>query len=156
MGAPLYTLTPAVSAALSAGVARTILGIKSGATFGLVLKEWRVGFDGVTAGATPVLVELLRSTWATNSPGTASSAITPAQVGGRVLAHGITGGRDWTTEPTVLEQLEAVPFIHPQAGFIVQMPLGDEYDCDLAHGFVIRVTAPQAVNARGFLKWQRA
>lgn len=155
MSAPIYTVVTSAAVALVAATAKSIIGVKSGATFSVLLKQAAVMFDGVTAGAVPVLVELCSATFATNVPGTASTTRTPAQGSGRVLAHGVTAASAWTTEPTVLTVLEEL-LIHPQAGVIYQIPLGDEYDCGFGEGFVIRCTAPEAVNVRATLKWVRA
>lgn len=154
MSAPTYNVPTGGAVALAAAAAKTILGVKAHANSGLLLKQGSVFFDGVTAAAVPVLVELCYCTWATNGPGTASTSVTPVQVNGRVLTAGFTAGKAWTTEPTALTVLEE-KLIHPQAGEEYQIPLGDEYDCALAEGFAIRLTAPAIVNARGFLKVQR-
>lgn len=155
MGAPIYTARTSADVALAAATAKSILGIRSGAAFGLLLKDWRVAFDGVAANAEPVVVELCYCDWQSNVPGTASTSETPVQGSGRVLASGVTAARDWTSEPTALTVLESFPLLHPQAGGIIQLPLGDEYDCGLSDGFVVRCTAPSSVNARGFLKFSR-
>ena len=46
-----YSVVTSAVVALSAGVARSVLGIKSGAAFGLDLTYAEVSFDGVTASA---------------------------------------------------------------------------------------------------------
>ena len=88
--------------ALTASVARTILGVRAGTAFGIQVKKWAVGFDG-SAAAAGIGVELVSATFATNAPGTNSSSVTPEQIYGRTLAHGLTAARHWTTEPTVLD-----------------------------------------------------
>lgn len=155
MPAPLYSGVTGGAVALTAATAKTILGAKAHANSSLLLKEAFVSFDGVTANAVPVLVEACYCTWATNSPGTNSTSVTPLQVSGRVLTAGFTMGKTWTAEPTVLT-VGAELLVHPQAGVIYQIPLGDEWDCALGEGFAIRVTAPAAVNARGTIKVSRA
>lgn len=148
MGAPLYSIVTGGAVALSAATAKTVLGAKAHANSGLLLKEAFVSFDGITAAAVPVLVELVYATFATNAPGTASTSVTPAQLSGRVLTAGFTAGKTWTTEPTVLTVLKEV-LIHPSAGIVYQIPLGDEPDTALGEGLAIRVTAPATVNVRG-------
>lgn len=155
MSAPVYSSVTGAAVALVAATAKSILGVKANAASGVLLKEATVSFDGVTAGAVPVLVELCYATFATNGPGTSSTSVTPVQLGGRVLAHGVTAARAWTAEPTVLTVLTE-KLIHPQAGVIEQIPLGDEPDTAFAEGFVIRCTAPAVVNVRGTLKFGRA
>jgi hypothetical protein len=146
---PLYTVSSEGAVALSAGVAKSVIGIKTAADFGLDLVKLRVGFDGVTASAVPVLVQLMLATFATNGPGTNSTSTTPRQVGGRVIAHGISAAANWTTEPTVLTIVDELPLLTPAGGEIMyDYPLGDAPDCDLNQGFVLRCNAPAGVNVR--------
>jgi hypothetical protein len=150
MPAPLYSAITGGAIALTAATAKTVLGFKAHANSGLLLKKVKVGFDGVTASAVPVLVEVCYCTWATNSPGTNSTTVTSAQKNGRVLTAGFTAGKTWTAgnEPTTLTVLDEalVPAFMGVAWY--DIPLGDEYDCALAEGFAIRVTAPATVNVR--------
>lgn len=155
MTAPIYSIVTGGAVALSAGVAKTILGAKAHANSGLQLLAVKIGFDGVTASAVPVLIELCYATFATNSPGTASTSVTPAQKSGRVLAAGFTAGKTWTTEPTVLTVLDEW-LLTPNGGTaLVDLPLSTEYDTALAEGLVIRCTAPAIVNARATMDFQR-
>ena len=146
--APIYSIVTGGAVALTAATAKCILGAKAHANSGLELTKLRLGFDGVTASAVPVLVELGYCTFATNSPGTASTSVTPAQLSGRVLAAGFTAGKTWTTEPTVITVLEEW-LLTPNGGAAwIDVPLSTEYDSAFAEGFVLRLTAPAAVNAR--------
>lgn len=143
--------------ALSAATAKTVIGYKSHANFSASWHHVEVSFDGVTASAVPVLVELLYSTWATNSPGTNSTSTTVRQEYGRVLAAGSTSGKTWSAEPTTLTQMSAEFLLTPNGGVIVyDFPLGKEPDCALAEGFVVRCNAPATVNVRATQKWRRA
>lgn len=141
--------------ALAAATAKTIIGAKAHANSGLQLKGYEISFDGVTAADVPVLVEICYATFATNSPGTASTSTTVKQKYGRVLTAGFTAGKTWTTEPTTLTVFKEF-LLAPDKGFIAfQYPLGQEPDSALAEGFVIRCTAPAAVNVRGGLDLER-
>ena len=153
-----YSTSTEGAVALAAATAKSILGVKSHANFGLDLRALSVGFDGVSASAVPVLVELLYCTWATNSPGTASTLTTIRQNYGRVIAAGATAGKTWTTEPTVLTMVgdPGEFLLTPNAGLIViRFPPGEGADCALAEGFVIRCTAPAVVNVRASLAFER-
>ena len=151
-----YTIITTGAVALAAGVAKSILGVRSHANFGLSLTHAEVGFDGVTASAVPVLVELCYATFATNPPGTASTSVTAAQEYGRVLAVGATAAKTWTTEPTALTVL-VERLLTPNGGLVIyDWPLGREPDCALAEGWVLRCTAPAIVNVRATLKFRRA
>lgn len=154
-----YSAVTGAAVALSAAATRSVLGIKSGAAFGLDLTKVRYGFDGVTATHAPILVELCYATWATNAPGTNSTSLTPLQMYGRAVAHGVTAARAWTAgnEPTVLTVLEEEYL--PAAGgqLWYDMPLGTSPDCAVDHGFVLRMTTGSGVtvNARATMLWER-
>lgn len=155
MSAPIYSIVTGGAVALSAATAKSILGVKAHANSGIQVSALRIGFDGVTASAAPVLVELCYCTWATNSPGTNSTSVTPAQKSGRVLTAGFTAGKTWTTEPTALTVLDEW-LLTPNGGLaLIDIPLGNEYDSALAEGFVIRCTAPATVNVRATLDVSR-
>ena len=152
MGAPIYNAL--TTADVNFSTVKSIFGVKAHANSGLIVKSAWVEFQGIVATGEPVLVELCYATFATNSPGTNSTTETPVQTSGRVLTAGFTAGRNWTVEPTALTPFEA-HFIHPQAGIVYQIPLGDEPDCALAEGFVIRCTAAVAVDARAGMRVSR-
>lgn len=150
MAAPIYTVAAGADVALVATTAKSVLGWRAGASFALMLKMISITFDQSGSAAPtnePVLVELCTCTFATNAPGTNSTSETPAQWNGRVLTHGTTAASNWTAEPTVLT-VEDEWLIHPQSGMKEYYPLGDEPDTALNEGFVLRVTAPNAVNCR--------
>ena len=150
-----YTAVTGGAVALSAATAKSILGVKAHANSGIELKKYRVGFDGVTASAVPVLIELCYSTFATNSPGTNSTSVTPAQAYGRVISVQATAGKTWTTEPTVLTVVEEF-LLTPNGGLLFyDGPLGDTPDSAVSEGFVIRCTAPATVNVRATMWWER-
>lgn len=155
MSAVGYGLTTEGAVSLSAATAKSIIGVKAHANSGVQVKEFTVGFDGVTASAVPVLVELCYATFATNSPGTNSTSTTPRQAYGRSLTAGFTTAANWTTEPTALTVLRSM-LLTPNGGLVIyQYPLGQEPDSALAEGFVIRCTAPATVNVRGSMTVER-
>jgi len=151
----IYTGVTGGAVALTASTVKTILGVKAGAAFGIAFKAFKVGFDGVTASAVPVLCELVYATFATNAPGTNSTSITPIQVSGRVLAHGVTAAKTWTAEPTVLTTIDEW-LLTPNGGLLDEwVPLGDEPDTALGEGLALRLTAPANVNVRATVRFKR-
>lgn len=155
MAAVGYSCTTEGAVALSAATAKSILGVKAHANSGLQVKGFFVGFDGVTASAVPVLVELCYCTFGANSPGTNSTNIGENQTYGRSLTAGFTGGKTWTTEPTTITVIKEM-LLTPNGGAIAhQFPLGQEPDCALGEGFVIRCTAPATVNVRASIDVER-
>jgi len=151
-----YSAVTGGAVALSAATARTVLGVKAGAAFGLDLLGFEVSFDGVSSSAVPVLVEACYCTWATNGPGTNSTSVTPAQTYGRALTAGFTAGKTWTTEPTALTVIKEM-LLTPNGGLLsYRWPLGTTPDSALAEGFALRLTAPAGVNVRASIDVERA
>jgi hypothetical protein len=146
-----YKVSTSSAVALSAATAKTALMIITPSQFGGELKKFRIGFDGVTASAVPVLWEIVRSTNATNStPGTNNTTETSniVQVYGRSVTTGFTAFSASTSEPTVLTVLDS-GLLTPAGGLLVyDFALGSEFECDVSAGLGIRLTAPASVNAR--------
>lgn len=105
-------------------------------------------FDGVTASAVPVTVELCSSTQ--GAAGT-STAFTPLQCRGWPPAAAVsTAGVNYTAEPTTLVVVKHW-YVSPTSGMLVQMPLGREVAGLITaatggKGWALRLTAPAAVN----------
>jgi hypothetical protein len=155
MAAVGYSCTTEAAVALAAATAKTIMGVKAHANSGIQLKGFMVAFDGVTASAVPVQVEICYATFATNAPGTNSTSTTPRNTYGRQLTAGLTSARNWTTEPTVLTTIKSF-LLAPDKGVIAfQYPLGQEPDTALGEGIAIRCTAPAIVNVRGTMDVER-
>lgn len=151
-----YSVQATTSVPLVAATAKSVIGVNATANFGAVLKKYRVSFDGVTASAIPVFVEICNCTFATNVPGTNSTAETVWQNYGKAITAGFTVARNWTVEPTVVSPLDTFT-LTPNGGTVIyDFPLGDCPDVGVSNGFVIRCTAPAAVNFRGALWFERA
>lgn len=150
-----YTASTGTAVALSAATAKSVIGVAGAATFGCDLKKFRIGFDGVTASAVPVLVELCYATFATNGPGTNSTSLTVVQTYGRAITAGFTAARNWTVEPTVLTPIDNWT-LTPNGGLVIyDIPLGDTPDSAVSEGFVLRCTAPAGVNVQAALAFER-
>lgn len=151
---PTYSIVTTGNAALAAATAKTVLGIRGNAAFGLDLRKWSVSFDGVTAAAVPVVVDLCYWTFA---GGGTSTGATPLQVAGRVQAHGTSGGgQNFTVEPTTLTVLKQI-LLTPNGGlFVEELDKDAGFDTAFLDGFAIRCTAPAIVNARAFMEFARA
>lgn len=150
-----YSVQTGAAVALSAATARTVLAVIAPAQFGVNLTRYEISFDGVTASAIPVLVEICSSTFATNStPGTNNTTATVNQTAGRTITAGFTGFYASTAEPTVLTPIDSYT-ITPNGGTIVRDYNGLQPDSAVSAGFVIRLTAPAAVNARATMFFGR-
>lgn len=147
-----YSVVTPAAVALAAATAKSVLSVVPPASFGLDLTGFELGFDGVAASAVPTIIEICSSTQAT--AGT-STAATPAQEYGRVIAHGTTAAYNFTVEPTVLTVLRKFP-LTPTGGTIVRdFPLGQTIDIAPSAGLILRVTAPAAVNVTATLRFER-
>ena len=155
MAGAVWSIPTGGAVSLAAGTAKSVLGVRAGAAFSVYLKRYRIAFDGVTASAVPVLIELCGATFATNPPGTASTSVTPVLTTGRSTAVGVTAAKNWTTEPTALTVIEEI-LLTPNGGVLMyDFPLQDEPDTDLNGGFVLRLTAPATVNVRADIAFGR-
>lgn len=144
MPAPQYQCDTEGNVSLTTATLKYVVGVKAHANSGLMLNGYWVSFDGATATAAPALVELVYTTWATNSPGTNSTSTTPRQTNGRVLTAGFTAAKNWSGgDPTGGLTPVVPPIFVPQFNgtFAYRFPMGDEPDTALAEGFVLRATA---------------
>lgn len=151
-----YSVSTGAAVALSAATAKTILCVLCPAQFGIDLMGYELAFDGVTASAVPVLVEICYSTAATNStPGTNNTTATVNQISGRSIATGFTGFYNSTSEPTVLTPIDRFTMT-PNGGTVLRDYQGPNTpDSAVSNGFVIRCTAPAVVNVNGTLFFER-
>jgi hypothetical protein len=139
--------------ALAAATAKTALYILAGSNNAFSPVELVLSFDGATSTATPVLVEIMYGTAATNStPGTGSTAQTPKQVRGVTSASAHSAAYNCTSEPTVYEPVRKF-YVTPFGGnYTIQYPLGREFTSQVASStqgkmIAVRLTAPAIVNA---------
>jgi hypothetical protein len=151
-----YTCATLAAVALAAATAKTVLCVIAPAQFGIDLKKLKVGFDGVTASAIPVLCELMTSTLATNStPNTNNTTSPPVQVYGRSITAGFTGFYGSTSEPTVLTAFDSFLLTPNGGALFYDIPLGDTPDTAVSNGIVLRCTAPAIVNVRASMWFER-
>lgn len=148
-----YVVNNTVFAAPAA--VHTLITAIAPAGHGLTLVEFGISFDGVTASAVPVFVELVTSTQA--GAGTAGVTPTATQIRGRTTAGSApTSGANYTAEPTVLTRQKQW-YVTPNNGvLIVQFPLGREIETDSSAGTTkaigLRITPPATVNCLAYLE----
>lgn len=152
-----YACTSGAAFAVTSGAKTLINLIAPAAAAPPVLVEFGVSFDGVTASAVPVLVELCTSTQA--GAGTPGTAGTINQVRGYpAVTAGSTVAGQYSAEPTALNAVKQW-FVPAFMGlFTIQFPLGREpmllgTASTIMKGLAIRVSAPAAVNVRGYIEW---
>lgn len=150
-----YTAPTGTAVALAAATPKSVIGVSGTASFGVNLKGYRISFDGISATAVPVLVEVCYATFATNAPGTNSTSITVQQAYGRAITAGFTAARAWSTEPTVLTPIDNFT-VTPNGGLLfVDIPPLSMPDSAVSQGFVLRCTAPAVVNVQATLWFER-
>jgi hypothetical protein len=142
---------------------RTMLQIAAPAAVPMTLVEWGISFDGVTASAIPVKVELFTTTVAaTMSTALAATDVTlystpldTTSVSG--IQYGTTTSAFATaavTEGTVANaRMMDMQLIAPTTGYVKQWPLGREPVCPPAKYIRVRVTAAATVNAYIYIVW---
>jgi hypothetical protein len=151
-----FTVKTAGATALVGGTAKTLVNVIAGANRQAIVCEISSSFDGVTASAVPVLVELVGSTQAT--AGTVGTSPTPTLIRG-LGASQATAAESYTAEPTVLTQLKQW-LVTPNGGLlVVQFPLGRETQSNVSGSATllavgIRDNAPANVNARAYVEFE--
>lgn len=146
-----YTVETTGDIALSAATAKTVMSVINAANGLIRLCEFSVSFDGTSATAEPVTVELCSNT--EGAAGTATSH-TIVQVRGATRTVQATAKRNFTVEPTTITVLKRW-LCHPTAGLVIQFPLGREPEqTTTADALLIRCTAPANVNVQGYMEFE--
>jgi hypothetical protein len=149
MGKAQYSA--ATGATVATGTAlKTILSVIAPAQFGVDLKKIHMGFDGVTASAVPVVVELWTAT--TDGTGTAGTVV---QVSGRSITAGFTTKYNYTAEPTTLTLIDRWRLTPNGGTLFYDIPLGDTPDCAVSNLFALRTTAAATVNCDATMWFER-
>lgn len=148
MAGALYEITTPSPVVPVTTVARCVIGARAHANSSIYLSSYEVSFDGVTASAVPVTVDICRVTFATNPPGTASTLVTPDLRSGRSTATGWTAAFNWTTEPTVVTPFRTFTLTPNGGAMFYDFPLQLEPDTALNEGFAIRCTSISTPNIR--------
>jgi hypothetical protein len=111
-----------------------------------------VGFDGTSATAVPVLVELFTDSGVS---GGTSASITLAQMRGSTATATVTAA-SYSVEPTYTTLVVLKEWlIPPTSGLLLQFPLGREPEGQPGSARAslgLRVTAPATVNVRCYLE----
>lgn len=132
--------------------AKTILALIGSATRKAKLVEWGISFSGVSATGEPVRVRMIRATAdgtgtaATENPWEPDDPATPL----------VSAKYNYSAEPTKASVPLAEYLVHPQAGIVIQYPLGREIVIDNATGSIlcIEVLAPATVDCVAYVVWE--
>ncbi len=147
--------TSGAAIALAAATAKTVMNVIAATNVVPTLVEAYLGFDGVTASAVPVLVDLCGSTQ--GAAGTTTSFTLVQTRGGQTQVSGCTSAVNYTAEPTTLVVLKQWLVDPNKGGLLLQFPLGREHHgtgaaASMFKGLCLRCTAPAIVNVRGYLE----
>ena len=147
--ARLNGIAQTAEVALTAATAKTVIQLVAAANHRVAVLGWGVFFDGTSVTAEPVQVRLLRQTTA----GTAS-ALTPVALDGSVgETIQTTAQHTATAEPTAGNVVD-VAEVHPQQGYEVIYPLGQEVILAGGGRVGIECTAPAGVNVRAKIRFE--
>lgn len=128
--------------ALVAATAKTVIQLVAPANHRVKILGWGVFFDGVNTAAEPVQVAVVRQSTA----GTMTS-LSPVQVQPVSETIQTLAWHTATAEPTAGDTIDAVE-CHPQQGYEVKFPMGQEVIVAGSGRLGITCTAPAAVNVR--------
>lgn len=132
-----------VEVALTAATAKTALQLVAASNHRVKILRWGVFFDGVSGTEAPVEVILVRQTTA----GT-MTANTPKKIDDSLAETLQTTAQDnASAEPTATDVVDVIE-CHPQSGFEIIYPLGQEVIVGGGDRVGIKCTAPSAVNVR--------
>jgi hypothetical protein len=150
--ASVYSATTEAEEALGAATAETVIALHSTAVCKPRIIEWGVTFDGTSATAEPVVVDIVRITAA---DGTSSAATEMAWDPDNPTANS-TATHSYTVEPTKTATPLAKYNVPPTSGMVMQYPLGRELVLDSATTSAVGIvcTAPAAVNVAAYLVWE--
>jgi hypothetical protein len=145
---------PFRTVALTAAVAKTVVGVKASTNVALELIEACASFDGATSSNAPAVVDFNRCTFATNSPGTNSTSLTLGNTKrdpGRAETIQATGAHTWSAEPTVLTAQHSKDIGQFNGLYHYINPFSAPHIIVGGQGFVITCSSPNNVNATGHL-----
>ena len=149
--ASVYSATTEGEEALTTSAETVLCLIGAAATKARVV-EWGIAFDSTSATSEPVRIRLVRTT---ADDGTATGATEkPWDPDNPTPACSVK--HSYTAEPTKESQPLVELHCHPQAGLVVQYPLGREIvlDNSASAGLAIEVLAPAAVNCSAYIVWE--
>lgn len=132
--------------ALTAAAAKTIIQLVPATNVDIAMRGFSVSFDGVSATAEPVQVDLVVQT----SAGTMTAATPVRERVGDTGTIQTAAQKNATAEPTTTDVLRRYN-IHPQTGREIRFGLDDEIVVKGGQRLGLRCTAPATVNVVGHM-----
>lgn len=137
--------------ALVAATAKSVIELGTPATERALIKEWWVDFDGVTATAIPVKVEIQRFSAAVTTATTLAGDPLQGDPAASVLAKHSTTTEGAGTPTAGSGWIKRIP---PTSGFHYLAVEGRELLIPVSAFFRIRITAAAAVNVTAGVVWE--
>lgn len=134
--------------ALVAATAKTVLQVQAPTGRRVKILGWSVSFDGQLVTSEPVTVVLTRQAGTGTMTAYTSSDITTLNMVAETVQS--TVRHTATVEPTASSGQAALDtvLVHPQSGYEVKFPIGQEPIIPGAGYVGLVITAPQSVNCR--------
>jgi hypothetical protein len=157
----IYTAHTEGVVAVAANTSVVVFGVKGDTGHALDLLGLTFSLDQATPTATDkaCLFEFLSVTFATNAPGTNSTAVAVAQLAGPRIAETFSAAKNWTAAPTVITVVDAFDVDPYKFTFKGDEPYGETPDFAAAEGFALRVSNPSgnasSVNVRARARFAR-
>lgn len=146
-----YVCTVSTST-FAAATARTPIQLASTTLNDLTLVSWWAEFNSTSATAKPILVELTRSTGNITGSTPSIRKYNPQALAAKAKVRSLASGEGTLTNAQILESHR----IHPQAGIVIQYPLGREVVLSsTSPAYIrIRITAAAAVTGSFGFVWE--
>lgn len=142
-----------LTVALTAATAKSVAGVKAAANQVVKILEVSVSHDGSTSSNAPDVTDFGRCTFATNSPGTNSTTLTPGKKDpGRAETIQATAAHTWTTEPTVITAFRSINLAQYNGLYHYIVPFAAPWLVVGGQGFVVRQNSPNNVNSTGAIE----
>ena len=127
-----------------------MVGVKAATNIALKILESSISFDGAASTNAPAVVDFARCTFGANSPGTASTSLTPGKRDpGRAETIQATAAHTWTTEPTTITAQRSHDVGQFNGLFYLIYPFASPIIVAGGAGWVIRATSPNNCNTCG-------
>lgn len=146
----IYDNAMTADVSLTAGVATTVWQLVTPATRWAKILWFAGGFRSTNSTDQPCIVELVRQSTA----GTPGGSITPRPKNPAMPAALCSVAITFSGEPT-LTHVTFTTVIPPQGGnFVIQCPLGNEWELQTSDRWALRLTCPQAQVFRGSFRFE--
>lgn len=145
MAGLIFNVKTEAETALTAATVKTVLQVDTPTNQRAKLLQWGVYFDGTSATAEPVVVQLCLQNAAITGTACTEQENHPADETIQTI-----GLYNATVEPTTNTLIKSVN-VHPQSGYESQSPFGQEYIIAGNSFLGIRCTAPAGVNVHAWM-----